>query len=104
MARTLVIAAVRVVLPWSTCPIVPTLICGLVRSNFCFAIVVLVPPQTFAPIRLDARTFGLTRDCGSSNIWSPCRDSNPRPRLYQRRALPTELHGPIQLSGLRTED
>src|SRR5579859_2661840 len=30
-------AAVSVVLPWSTCPIVPTLICGLVRSNFCLA-------------------------------------------------------------------
>src|SRR5690349_18508535 len=37
-ARTLVIAAVRVVLPWSTCPIVPTFTCGLVRSNFAFAI------------------------------------------------------------------
>src|SRR5215471_14177751 len=33
-ANTLVIAAVSVVLPWSTCPIVPTLQCGLLRSNF----------------------------------------------------------------------
>src|ERR1700747_3192063 len=32
-----VIAAVRVVLPWSTCPIVPTFTCGFVRSNFAFA-------------------------------------------------------------------
>jgi ribosomal protein L14 len=31
-------AAVRVVLPWSTCPMVPILTWGLVRSNFCFAI------------------------------------------------------------------
>ena len=31
---TVVIAAVRVVLPWSTCPIVPTFTCGFVRSNF----------------------------------------------------------------------
>ena len=38
-ASTLVIAAVSVVLPWSTCPIVPTFTCGLVRSNFCFAII-----------------------------------------------------------------
>jgi len=30
----LVMAAVRVVLPWSTCPMVPTLTCGFVRSNF----------------------------------------------------------------------
>ena len=37
-ARTLVIAAVKVVLPWSICPIVPTLRWGLVRSNFCLAI------------------------------------------------------------------
>src|SRR5215213_8978789 len=35
--RTLVMAAVSVVLPWSMWPIVPTLRCGLVRSNFCFA-------------------------------------------------------------------
>src|SRR5262249_48762164 len=37
-ANTLVIAAVSDVLPWSTCPIVPTLQCGLVRSNFSLAI------------------------------------------------------------------
>ncbi len=35
---TLVMAAVSVVLPWSMCPIVPTLTCGFVRSNFCLAI------------------------------------------------------------------
>src|SRR5215203_6114031 len=35
---TVVIAAVRVVLPWSTWPMVPTLTCGLVRSNLPFAI------------------------------------------------------------------
>ena len=37
-AKTFVIAAVNVVLPWSTWPIVPMLQCGLVRSNFSFAI------------------------------------------------------------------
>jgi hypothetical protein len=37
-AKTVVIAAVKVVLPWSTWPIVPTLTCGLVRSNLPFAI------------------------------------------------------------------
>jgi hypothetical protein len=31
-----VIAAVSVVFPWSMCPIVPTFMCGFVRSNFCF--------------------------------------------------------------------
>ena len=39
-------AAVSVVLPWSTWPIVPTFTCGLVRSNFFFAIVVLPSPWT----------------------------------------------------------
>src|SRR5215208_1097626 len=37
-ASVLVIAAVSVVLPWSTCPMVPTFACGLVRSNRFFAI------------------------------------------------------------------
>ena len=36
-ASTIVIAAVSVVFPWSTCPIVPTFTCGFVRSNFCLA-------------------------------------------------------------------
>src|SRR5258705_10966619 len=35
---TLVIAAVRVVLPWSTWPMVPMLTCGLFRMNFSLAI------------------------------------------------------------------
>src|SRR5205809_7364869 len=39
---TLVIAAVSVVLPWSMCPMVPMLTCGLVRSNFAFATGVLL--------------------------------------------------------------
>ena len=37
-ADTFVSAAVSVVLPWSTWPIVPTLQCGFVRSNFSLAI------------------------------------------------------------------
>src|SRR5438046_399962 len=41
------IAAVSVVLPWSMCPMVPTLRCGLVRSNFCFPI----PYLSFLPLR-----------------------------------------------------
>src|SRR5439155_976899 len=36
--RYLVIAAVRLVLPWSIWPIVPMFTCGLVRSNFFLAI------------------------------------------------------------------
>jgi hypothetical protein len=37
-ASTVVMAAVNVVVPWSTWPIVPTLTWGLVRVNFSFAI------------------------------------------------------------------
>src|SRR3982074_3289723 len=37
VARQLMIAAVSVVLPWSTCPVVPMLTCGFDRSNFAFA-------------------------------------------------------------------
>src|SRR3982074_2230663 len=51
-ARYLVIAAVRLVLPWSIWPIVPMLTCGLVRSNFFFAISVLAP---LSPPALDLR-------------------------------------------------
>src|SRR4051812_7677604 len=36
-ARTASRAAVRVVLPWSMCPIVPTLTCGFVLVNVSFA-------------------------------------------------------------------
>src|SRR5947209_16511427 len=38
LASVLVMAAVSVVLPWSMWPIVPMLTCGLLRSNFSFAI------------------------------------------------------------------
>src|SRR5699024_11459683 len=38
-ASTLVIAAVVVVLPWSTCPMVPMFTCGFERSNLAFATV-----------------------------------------------------------------
>src|SRR3954470_21044168 len=40
---TLVIAAVSVVLPWSMCPMVPMLTCGLVRSNLALATGFLSP-------------------------------------------------------------
>src|SRR5512135_1880762 len=42
--RMVVIAAVSVVLPWSTCPMVPTFTCGLVLSNFSLLIVLLLVP------------------------------------------------------------
>jgi hypothetical protein len=47
--KTCVIAAVKVVLPWSTWPIVPTFKCGLERSNFSFSAMVLVLFAHFIP-------------------------------------------------------
>ena len=38
VAANLALAAVKVVFPWSTWPMVPTLTCGLVRANFALAI------------------------------------------------------------------
>ncbi len=61
-----VIAAVNVVLPWSTWPIVPTLQCGLVRSNFRLAILssLYSEPTT----RFELVTPFLPRTC--STFWA----------------------------------
>src|SRR6266850_2412764 len=53
--RYLVIAAVRLVLPWSMWPIVPMFTCGLLRSNFFLAIAVLAPLPVGPCPRLDLR-------------------------------------------------
>src|SRR5436190_19311559 len=74
---TVVIAAVRVVLPWSTCPIVPTFTCGLVRSNLLFAI-----------FQNSEKTVTCLR-C----TWCPWRGSNARPLPYQGSALPLSHMG-----------
>src|SRR3984893_9893014 len=61
VASTLVIAAVRVVLPWSTWPIVPTLTCGLVRENFSLP---MMPPcfSRFYPLGGRRLAGGLGHD------------------------------------------
>src|SRR4029079_9271468 len=47
-ASTFVMAAVNDVFPWSTCPIVPTFTCGLLRSNFSLPMLVLLFLPYFA--------------------------------------------------------
>src|SRR3989344_6668976 len=42
MSRTCVIEAVSVVLPWSTCPMVPTFTCGLALSNVAINIYLII--------------------------------------------------------------
>src|SRR6478672_2791790 len=87
-ARTLVMAAVRVVLPWSTWPMVPMLTCGLLRSNFAFA--TAGPPQDCCrpSIVVIAWRYGW--------IWT-----GPTARTRRRRGcLPHHLRlGPEQGSG-----
>src|SRR5215471_20083067 len=54
MPSTLVIAAVKVVLPWSTCPMVPTFTCGLVRSKIFLAMCPGPSPLACARLRGDS--------------------------------------------------
>src|SRR5688572_8075518 len=78
-----VIAAVSVVLPWSTWPIVPTFTCGLVRSNLPFAI--SFSWMLARGLRVPA--------AGTDNRWCPWRGSNARPLPYQGSALPLSHMG-----------
>src|SRR5262249_5095742 len=78
VCSTFVIADVSVVFPWSMCPIVPMFTCGFDRSNFALAMPLSPSSSAVRP------TF---------EEWSPCPGLNRRPRPYQGRALPTELHG-----------
>src|SRR5574338_708919 len=101
-ASTFVIAAVSVVLPWSTCPIVPTFTCGFERSNFS------LPMATLPAV---ARPASSLRRVPRRGDWSPRPGLNWRPRPYQGRALPTELRGLVPRSdltgagnGIRTRD
>src|SRR4051812_47235520 len=68
---TCVIAAVSVVLPWSTCPIVPTFTCGLVRSNLPFAISVprLFTCNYLVPMAwIEHATSPLPRECSTTEL------------------------------------
>ena len=49
-ARIFVIAAVKVVLPWSMWPIVPTFTWGFLRSNFSFAMGALLRHPSLASL------------------------------------------------------
>src|SRR5712671_4560709 len=74
-------ADVVVVLPWATCPMVPTLMWGFVLVNTSLAMV--------------SNSVGSLRNPGlllmGIGVWSCQRDLNPRPPPYQGGALPAEL-------------
>src|SRR6185436_20409728 len=77
-ADTLVRAAVRVVLPWSMWPMVPTLTCGLLRSNFSLAM--SSTPLRFYPlVAVHLRSHAIHASFGGQ----------PSP------GLPTVAHAPL---------
>src|SRR5215216_5002917 len=86
----LVIAAVNVVLPWSTCPIVPTLICGFVRSNFCLPMNLvsssLVDDRFRLPLALLSRADSLTA-CEAVPRFARISRDGPSPSSLQRDYL-----------------
>ena len=72
---TFVIAAVNVVFPWSTCPIVPTFTCGFVRSNFALAMALFLRSKWLSPN--EPVMYGLAHSRGSVR---------PPPSLFPKRA------------------
>src|SRR5512146_1633970 len=85
---TLVIAAVRVVLPWSMWPMVPMLTCGLVRSNLAFATGVLLWTGFLTPFDV-----GLV---GVGELWSLLASGlgdDLRRHVARNLRIGVELHG-----------
>src|SRR5688500_10551828 len=99
---TLVIAAVSVVLPWSTCPMVPMFRCGLARTNSCFIALVLEetaggfrtvgppPPSSSGP-------EGGTGEGSESGAGQLCRGNGERARrnTCERVELSRQEHAMI---------
>src|SRR5437762_6025152 len=71
-AATFVNAAVNVVLPWSTCPIVPTFTCGLVRSNLPLDMISFPSCRYTDPVvplvRIERTTSPLPRECSTTEL------------------------------------
>src|SRR3954470_2310260 len=86
-AITFVNAAVSVVLPWSTCPIVPTFTCGLVRSNLVFDMVcsLLLFLVVFAGDLVDDRLGHGFRCFGVVLEFHRVRRASLRERAHRRR-------------------
>src|SRR5258708_27701194 len=78
---TLVRAAVRVVLPWSMWPMVPTLTCGLLRSNFSLAMSAILALRSCDGADVQDRTgdLVLTKDALCQLSYIGLRPSGLRP-------------------------
>src|SRR6202023_4074910 len=81
VGETLVVVAVKVVLPCSMWPMVPMFTCGLLRSNFSLAIFLYPLLQIFCIPQLQ-------------NDWSGGRDLNPQPSPWKSETLPLSYPRP----------
>src|SRR5687767_2062819 len=93
LACVLVIAAVKVVLPWSTCPIVPMFTCGLLRSNFSLLIVVSLSHPSHSSY-LSHKTYGTNGPYGTNLL--TCHALNLRDHFFSdvlgRLIITLEMH------------
>src|SRR5437660_11910937 len=78
------------------CPIVPMFTCGLVRSNFSFAI------ASFAPHWITNKFSTLCcypsprpAKAGRYKLWSGGRDLNPQPSPWKSETLPLSYPRPV---------
>src|SRR5256714_5889631 len=105
---TLVIAGVSVVLPWSMCPMVPILTCGLVRWNLAFATafssLVLRPAHRGGRVRTDCLL--LASRLGDDLLGNAGRDLGIRIELHAvvRPALSPAAQIPHVAEHLRQRD
>src|SRR5438270_12701629 len=83
-ARIFVMAAVSVVLPWSTWPIVPTFTCGLLRSNFSFAMLLFSVPRSSLSVHEERTTENFFLSCNLGNHFVG--------HALRRRLVCRELH------------
>src|SRR5881397_3160313 len=91
LLSTDVSAAVRVVLPWSTWPIVPTLTCGLVRANFSFAISTPKSYKNQSP--LTSKTSHGTQRAAPAQNMVPIAGIGPATSPLPRECSTTEPNG-----------
>src|SRR5919106_4717345 len=106
-------AAVRVVLPWSTWPMVPMFTWGFVLSTF--SLLMSLPRKWSPDPGLNWRPHpyqgcALPTELSGPSVrplrWSGKRDSNPRHSAWKADALPSELfpHGYLGGGWIRTNE
>src|SRR5690606_32633668 len=92
-ARTLVMAAVRVVLPLSTCPMVPMFRCGLVRT---YAVLDMAVPRCLSVVVRDGPGAAKRRAAGRGPREEP---ADPPPAGSAGRSGEGQLRAPSAAAG-----